>query len=962
MNHRGILVSLFLLAGLAGPALHAAPVRVPQDARTLEAAISRVADGGVIEMAAGTYPSPPNGFTISNARKGFTIRPAAGAAVAIDGGGVRPLVRLVNSDRGRGKRVTFERITFQNGFSAESNRSGGVTLSEAEAFFRNCSFVNNRAAASNTGGGAVKVIEDSAASFFNSSFRGNSSQHRGGALSVRNSTLTIQGGDFTGNRTNLPGHLINAFGGAVMVVDATVRVSGVRFENNEAGWVGGAIFIIGNWDKSGSDVQVTGSTFVGNQAVADPCCAHPDIESSAGAIHAEDLTTLRVQQSLFQRNRADNGSAIGAYRAVVEVSGSVFQANQPTLTRPEMALGGAIAAFSSDQADASSQFGAINRRSARLLIAQSLLQGGPEVTRRPIGGGCVLAAGDASRAYGDGAVPQAGTLAENRARVEIRNVVFSDCDIDTAADGTGGLGGALGGDLIDLVMEDSMFLDSDARGTGASGGGVALRQESNARIVRTTFARNSAQRAGGALFIGGSTVQVDDCRFFGNDVVPGSFEGVGDSRGAAIHSIPQLTASRPRNVGGVVANSVFSENVGLPLSDVDPASGPINEMRYNGNRIDSNHFGSLVYVNNLAAPGGVNVPTLNSLTVFRGGSSTRKSEVPNTSLFNPREGALRVVPSPNSVGAGAPAPNSSFLAFAWSGGFASIGATNLGSKAGLMEVPAGNYTLAVNGTAVASVSAPATCTAGSVLCLNANRFRAEVTFKANGATGIGQAANLSGDTGSFWFFDPANVELVVKVLDGRGLNGHFWVFFGALTNLEYTLTVTDTATGAVKNYHNPAGRFASAGDTSAFAASTASTVAPLTAVAFDDTAGGDLEPIADEASTCAAGDTRLCLNGSRFAVELTWKDFAGRTGSGHAVPLSGDTGLFWFTSPNNVEVILKVLDARGLNGHFWVFFGALTNQEYTIRVTDTVTGRNRTYVNPLGKFGSRGDTEAIPGN
>src|SRR5881628_1383765 len=112
-------LAVFLLAGLSSPELQAASrsnqlVRVPQDARTLDVAIGRVADGGVIEMAAGTYPSPPGGFRIGNLRKGFTVRAAAGATVAIDGGGSRKLLRFVNSDRARGKRVAFQRITFQN--------------------------------------------------------------------------------------------------------------------------------------------------------------------------------------------------------------------------------------------------------------------------------------------------------------------------------------------------------------------------------------------------------------------------------------------------------------------------------------------------------------------------------------------------------------------------------------------------------------------------------------------------------------------------------------------------------------------------------------------------------------------------------------------------------------------------------------------------------------------------------
>jgi len=47
------------------------------------------------------------------------------------------------------------------------------------------------------------------------------------------------------------------------------------------------------------------------------------------------------------------------------------------------------------------------------------------------------------------------------------------------------------------------------------------------------------------------------------------------------------------------------------------------------------------------------------------------------------------------------------------------------------------------------------------------------------------------------------------------------------------------------------------------------------------------------------------------------------------------------------------------NGKFWVFYGALSSVEYTIRVTDTVTGKVKAYTNPKGQFASVGDTEAF---
>ena len=61
--------------------------------------------------------------------------------------------------------------------------------------------------------------------------------------------------------------------------------------------------------------------------------------------------------------------------------------------------------------------------------------------------------------------------------------------------------------------------------------------------------------------------------------------------------------------------------------------------------------------------------------------------------------------------------------------------------------------------------------------------------------------------------------MLVKVLDGCGVNGHYWVLAAATTNVEYTLRVTDTVTGAVREYFNPLGtRAAAITDTDAFRA------------------------------------------------------------------------------------------------------------------------------------------------
>lgn len=104
------------------------------------------------------------------------------------------------------------------------------------------------------------------------------------------------------------------------------------------------------------------------------------------------------------------------------------------------------------------------------------------------------------------------------------------------------------------------------------------------------------------------------------------------------------------------------------------------------------------------------------------------------------------------------------------------------------------------------------------LCLNDGRFQVKATFNA-GASGSGpaQAVALTTDTGYLWFFTASDVEAVVKVIDGCGLNGHYWVFAGGLTNVNVVLTVTDTSTGMSKMYTNPANTtFEPIQDTSAF--------------------------------------------------------------------------------------------------------------------------------------------------
>jgi len=116
--------------------------------------------------------------------------------------------------------------------------------------------------------------------------------------------------------------------------------------------------------------------------------------------------------------------------------------------------------------------------------------------------------------------------------------------------------------------------------------------------------------------------------------------------------------------------------------------------------------------------------------------------------------------------------------------------------------PTGGACLLRGPRATACVGNPTT------LCLLQNRFRVVATSRVQGLNLPGQAVRHGSELGYFAFpsADPANLELAVKVLDGRGVNDRFWVIATpATTDVQYTLTVTDTQTGLSKTYASPVG-------------------------------------------------------------------------------------------------------------------------------------------------------------
>ena len=246
----------------------------------------------------------------------------------------------------------------------------------------------------------------------------------------------------------------------------------------------------------------------------------------------------------------------------------------------------------------------------------------------------------------------------------------------------------------------------------------------------------------------------------------------------------------------------------------------------------------------------------------------------------------------------------------------------------------------------------------STLCLLGNRFLVRAEYADySGNHGQGKAMPLTPDTGTFWFFNAANVEAVVKMVSfcGGGSN-NVAVYAGGLTDVDVTLHVTDMRTGLTKDYRNPLGTGFTLIRDGPFACPAGLTgeLPPVKAAAKADSAGeiafvpAAIPEPAPEAA-CVANATTLCLMGERFQVRAAYRDYGGNVGTGQAAPLTPDTGTFWFFNPANVEAVVKMVSfCGGGSKNVAVYAGGLTDLGVTLTVTDIQTGLVKTYTNPLG--------------
>jgi hypothetical protein len=315
--------TLLVLLAAGSTIASAAPLQVPGDFPTIQAAIEAASSGDEIVVAPGTYTGP---FRIT---KQIVVRSSNGAeSTVLRGAGADPVVLIESSD-GPGGTLSGFTVTGgdgQNGgglflagevavldcIVAENNaRNGGGAFVMGSPVLSGVRFVENSA----TSGGAVFAGPDSQALIDGCEFDRNTAQLGGGVFlspPAAGETFAIIGNaSFDDNAAEE--------GGAIMAVMASFEADSASFRRNSA-WVdGGAVRLVSSpasslsnselRDNQADDRGGAASVGAGSSLTVESCeIQENDAWQGGGGLDAEQEGVLAVgNSSLWGNSPADIG-------------------------------------------------------------------------------------------------------------------------------------------------------------------------------------------------------------------------------------------------------------------------------------------------------------------------------------------------------------------------------------------------------------------------------------------------------------------------------------------------------------------------------------------------------------------------------------------------------------------------------------------------------------------------------
>ncbi|MCY3930026.1 MAG: alkaline phosphatase [Acidobacteria bacterium] len=121
----------------------------------------------------------------------------------------------------------------------------------------------------------------------------------------------------------------------------------------------------------------------------------------------------------------------------------------------------------------------------------------------------------------------------------------------------------------------------------------------------------------------------------------------------------------------------------------------------------------------------------------------------------------------------------------------------------------------------------------------------------------------------------------------------------------------------------------------------------------------DPGPAPDPVGTCTPTSVVLRFDGG-YEVSMCYVTPEGESGSVKAEVWSSEAGILWFFGRNNPEVLVKVLDGCGVNGHRWAFVAPVTTLDFNLWITGP-DGSRWTHGNPQGTTAAtKSDIKAFP--
>ncbi len=417
-------------------------------------------------------------------------------------------------------------------FGSGINNNGPLTISDSS--------ISDNSPTPNGGGAAIFSFADTTLTdcvVSGNTDGGISIAGSGYGPSATISTLTVSGSTIEDNSEDL--NRGAALGAAIAASGANVTISNSLIADNTASSylsLGGAIHMSGSFSPvSGANIlTITGSTFVGNQAVS----AYGP--SSGGAIYTDPYATVSVIGSSFIDNTATSGD---------ESTGGAMDLNgltSGTITDCLFAGNQAVVPASSTQLSTTATGGAITNTgpSSPLTITGSTFAHNQALDGATAGFG-----------IGGAIVNQFGATLTLSSSSLSGNSAIGGAAASSDPFGGFGIGGGLANQFNSgATVTRTSFLGNQAIGGAASqpgsqagpgwGGAIANTIGATLRLAGSTVAANSAiggaasdgatpgnGEGGGILNSGGSTLQVTGGVIIGNSAIGGAGGGSGQGGG-----------------------------------------------------------------------------------------------------------------------------------------------------------------------------------------------------------------------------------------------------------------------------------------------------------------------------------------------------------------------------------------------------------------------------------------------